>query len=164
VVWHADSLSSTTGQDYASALRGDPNWQAAHYTTGAAMVLHGYYANTANQDYSCAGQFDLDEFDGGTGREYLGQPLSAPQTAPWRTYSGHPVWRQDFEHGIVLVRPPESSPVTTANTTSITVPAGDLGGTFHLFTGTQDTARYNGSSVTSWTFPRDRDAVILRAA
>lgn len=166
-VVHADGLNASTGQDTTSSTRGDPNWQAVHYVTTAAWLLGCYFANTPNQNYNTTAQFDLDEFTGAgvLGSEYLGPPISgalgAIQTAAWKTYSGHPVWRRDFQNGIVLVRPPENIPSTTPNTTSITVPSGDLGGTFYTFEGAQDPSWYDGSAHTSWTFPRDRAGVVL---
>jgi hypothetical protein len=173
-IWHADSMSGTTGQDYASTLRSDPNWQAVRYTIGASMVLGCYYAVTANSTstgYNSAAQFNLDVMNEGAGLtstqgyEYLGQPLTtaqgAIQTAAWQTISGQQIWRRDFANGIVLVRIPTNAPVTTANTTSVTVTATMLGNkTYHLYTSSQDST-YSGASETSWTFPRDRDSIVL---
>jgi hypothetical protein len=173
-IWHADGIVLSTGQDYASTSRGDPNWQAVRYTMGASMLLGCYYCPTQNQNYNSTAQFNLDVMNAGsglasaTGYEYLGQPLTTTlgqvvtsTSQIWQTISGAPIYRRDFANGIVLVRPAQSTTSGGANTTSVTITAAMLNNqTYYLFSSTQDST-YNGASVTSWTFPRDRDSIIL---
>ena len=170
-VWHADGITVSTGAEYAGKQRGDPEWQGIRYVFGAALVNGCYFCPTPSGNYNSNTQFNLDLMNKGkgltstSGYEYLGQPLTSALGAvatstPWMTISGSPIWRRDFTNGIVLVRPAQAN-TPTVNTTSVTVTAAMLNNqTYHLFSSTQDST-YNGGTVTSWTFPRDRDSIIL---
>ena len=138
------------------------------------MLLGCYFCPTQNQNYNSTAQFNLDVMNKGkglassSGYEFLGAPLTSTlgqvvtsSSQIWQTVSGAPIYRRDFTGGIILVRPAQNTTSGGANTTSVTVTAAMLGNvTYNLFTSTQDST-YTGGTVTSWTFPRDRDSIIL---
>lgn len=114
------------------------DFQRMRYGLASCLLDDGYFCYTDEATgYSSVPWFD--EFDC-----KLGRATSAPPTEAW---TGG-VWRRDFEHGVVLVNPTQSS---------VTV---EVGPGLRRLRGTQDGAVNNGTVVTSVVLA-SRDGIVL---
>jgi hypothetical protein len=116
------------------------DYRTMRYGLTATLMDDGYYYPSGTNGYSPADQFWFDEFD-----QNLGTATQPRQSKAW----SQGVWRRDFEHGMALCNPKGNGARTVS-----------LGGTFRKFTGKQDSAANDGSTVTDVTL-EDRDGIIL---
>lgn len=167
VVWHHQTLSSTTGQDTESSARGDPNWQAARFGVCLSQLTDAYYWCSLDSNYRSEDAFETDEMTCGTaGPEALGLPTDTETTAMtvYQHISGagsttDDIYRRRFANGEMYVRPRASNNgAGAAVTTPVTV---TFGGTRYRLRGIKETTVNNAQAVTSHTFSRDREAVML---
>jgi len=116
------------------------DYQLFRYALCSCLLNNGYLSYV-DKAVGCITPPWFDEYD-----YNLGMPTSIPPAAPWN----NGVWRRDFQYGVSLVNPTNTSQ-------PVMIEAG-----FHRLSGRQDPLTNNGNSATGRLLIPSRDGIILK--